>query len=67
MCLCNLYTRYVVCLYWAVTTLTTIGFGDILPITAAEYMYTTFCMCDTLDTHRPSLACSHSITQEPTL
>ena len=32
--------RYVVSLYWAVTTLTTMGYGDITPKVMAEYIYT---------------------------
>lgn len=33
-------TRYVVSLYWAVTTLTTMGYGDITPKVMLEYIYT---------------------------
>ena len=44
MCEVDLSTRYCISLYWAVTTLTTIGFGDIVAVTHAEYIYTIFCM-----------------------
>ena len=33
-------TRYVISLYWAVTTLTTMGYGDITPKGMIEYIYT---------------------------
>lgn len=33
---------YVTCLYWAVTTVTTVGYGDITPVTAGEKVFTIF-------------------------
>jgi len=35
---------YVACIYWAVTTVTTIGYGDIAPTTTAERMFVMFSM-----------------------
>lgn len=36
--------RYVSSLYWAITTMITVGYGDITPLTSAEKLYTIFCM-----------------------
>ncbi|MEM1283654.1 MAG: ion transporter [Chlamydiota bacterium] len=37
-------TRYIRALYWSVTTLTTIGYGDITPITNLQTIYAMFVM-----------------------
>ncbi len=34
--------RYIRALYWCVTTLTTIGYGDIIPVTNTQIIYTMF-------------------------
>lgn len=36
--------RYVTSLYWAITTMITVGYGDITPLTVPEKLYTIFCM-----------------------
>lgn len=36
--------RYVTSLYWAITTMITVGYGDITPLTSPEKLYTIFCM-----------------------
>lgn len=36
------YTNYIRALYWAVTTLTTIGYGDIVPVTNQQTVYAMF-------------------------
>ena len=38
------HSQYIVALYWAVMTLTTIGYGDVLPQTTAERTVSIFCM-----------------------
>ena len=40
LCRSETDTRYVISLYWAVTTLTTMGYGDITPKGMTEYIYT---------------------------
>jgi CRP-like cAMP-binding protein len=40
----TLSTKYITATYWAVTTLTTVGYGDILPYTDAERLFTIICM-----------------------
>lgn len=34
------FTLYITSLYWVVTTLTTVGYGDIIGFTKIEYTYT---------------------------
>ncbi|EKJ85153.1 cyclic nucleotide-binding domain-containing protein [Leptospira meyeri] len=36
----DITTRYIRALYWSVTTLTTIGYGDITPVTNSQTIYT---------------------------
>jgi len=40
----SLFYQYATCLYWAITTMITVGYGDIVPNTAAEKICVTFCM-----------------------
>lgn len=40
----NLHHQYVFSLYWAVTTMTTIGYGDITPSTQSERIFGSFAM-----------------------
>lgn len=36
--------RYIYSIYWAITTMVTVGYGDITPITPEEKLYAIFCM-----------------------
>jgi CRP-like cAMP-binding protein len=35
----TLGTKYALCMYWSITTIATVGFGDIKPVTSAERQY----------------------------
>jgi len=41
---CDLWTVYSAAMYWAVMTLTSIGYGDIVPTTRTEYVICSLCM-----------------------
>lgn len=40
----TLWTRYVVSMYWSITTLTTVGYGDLHPVNRGEMIYDIFYM-----------------------
>jgi hypothetical protein len=40
----TLWSRYVVSMYWSITTLTTVGYGDLHPVNRGEMIYDIFYM-----------------------
>jgi len=38
------YERYVAVFYWSITTMVTVGYGDLVPVTVAERIYTVIAM-----------------------
>jgi hypothetical protein len=40
----SLWTRYVTSIYWSITTLTTVGYGDLHPVNKGEMVYDIFFM-----------------------
>merc|ERR1711871_706114 len=41
----SIETQYVAALYWSLTTLTTVGYGDVLPVTDGERIFCMLAMC----------------------
>eukprot|EP00404_Azadinium_spinosum_P016017 CAMPEP_0180529830 /NCGR_PEP_ID=MMETSP1036_2-20121128/61592_1 /TAXON_ID=632150 /ORGANISM="Azadinium spinosum, Strain 3D9" /LENGTH=347 /DNA_ID=CAMNT_0022543585 /DNA_START=1 /DNA_END=1042 /DNA_ORIENTATION=+ len=41
---CSTFALYAASFYWATMTLTSIGYGDIVPVTIAEYLVCSLCM-----------------------
>jgi|UPI00048FD995 hypothetical protein len=35
--------KYTLCWYWAIVTVTTVGYGDVTPVTTVEYLYSAVC------------------------
>ncbi|KAM7263630.1 hypothetical protein ACFE04_001313 [Oxalis oulophora] len=40
----NLWTRYITSMYWSITTLTTVGYGDLHPVNSREMLFDVFYM-----------------------
>lgn len=40
----SLWTRYVTSIYWSITTLTTVGYGDLHPVNSREMIFDIFYM-----------------------
>ena len=40
----SLWSRYVISMYWSITTLTTVGYGDLHPVNSREMIFDIFYM-----------------------
>lgn len=64
---CNAGTIYIASIYWAVMTMTSIGYGDILPSTLTEFVVCSVCMMvsSILWAYIISVACGVMMTMDP--
>jgi len=58
------FSRYVVSVYWAIVTLSSVGYGDIVPKTEAETIVLTFCILAGSSIYAWLLGMIISLTQE---
>lgn len=64
---CDAGTIYIASIYWAVMTMTSIGYGDILPATLTEFIVCSICMMvsSILWAYIISVACGVMMTMDP--
>ncbi|CAI2364970.1 unnamed protein product [Moneuplotes crassus] len=63
----SLFNNYIASFYWAITTMATVGYGDLTPQTNAEILFTIFGMCLACGIFAYSVGAIGTIVNRPNL